>query len=242
MTAKRKNPGMDRISTGIQELDSLICGGYPLNKAVLVTGGPGVGKTILAMQFVNSICSTGRKCLYLATEEAPEDLEAQAEMLGIPLHGYTEDGLLEIIPALAQRMDDVHWQRNRNSPAHLFNKPLAAIKNADSEFLIFDNIGSYTFETTIGSFREQMDYLVNAIGKKGMTAMLVSDETMDERYSNAVHYSVYGVIHLFKRENPFTGNVERLMNVVKMRGTETPLGYVRSTIAGTGIKIQPPAK
>jgi KaiC/GvpD/RAD55 family RecA-like ATPase len=83
-----------------------------------------------------------------------------------------------------------------------------------------------------------MDYLVNALRKKGMTGLIVSDETLNERYNNVAQYSVHGAIHMFKRESPFTGNVERLMNVVKMRSTNTPLGYVKYSISRTGINIQ----
>jgi KaiC/GvpD/RAD55 family RecA-like ATPase len=232
--------GIERLSTGVPELDSLIDGGYPANRTILITGGPGVGKTIIALQFMNSACQNGKKCLYLATEETPQELRFQASQLGINLTDYEEKGLLEIVPSLFERMEDIHWQRGRNSGTSLFKKPLAAINTSTASIVILDNIGSYTLDTTIGAFREQMDYLVNAIRQKGMTGLIVSDETLNERYNNVAQYSVQGAIHMFKRESPFTGNVERLMNVVKMRGTSTPLGYVRYTISQTGINILAP--
>lgn len=227
-----------RLSTGVRELDALIDGGYPKSRTVLITGGPGVGKTIIALQFMDRVCAEGLRCLYLATEETPEELRLQATQLGIPADGYEEKGCLCIEPALHERMDDVQWQRGKNAGASFFRKPLAAIKSSNADVLIFDNIGSYTLDTTIGTFREQMDFLVNTIREKNMTGLIVSDETINERYNNVAQYSVHGAIHMFKRENPFTGHVERLMNVVKMRGTNTPLGYVRYTINQNGITIQ----
>jgi len=71
-----------------------------------------------------------------------------------------------------------------------------------------------------------------------MSGLFISDETLGERYNNVALYSVHGAIHMFKRENPFTGNVERLMNVMKMRGTKTPLRYVKYIIDENGINIQ----
>ena len=59
---------MERISSGIKELDNLIDGGYPKNRTILLSGGPGVGKTIAALQYVNGMCSSVKKCLYIATE------------------------------------------------------------------------------------------------------------------------------------------------------------------------------
>jgi KaiC/GvpD/RAD55 family RecA-like ATPase len=142
------------------------------------------------------------------------------------------------MPALEERLDDAQWQRGKGSANAFFKKPLAAIKASDAKVLVLDNIGSYTIDTTIGTFREQMDLLVHAIRGRSMTGLIVCDETLNDRYNNVAQHSVHGAIHMFKRENPFTGNVERLMNVVKMRGTSTPMGYVRYTIGGKGIIIQ----
>jgi flagellar protein FlaH len=228
---------MERLSTGVNELDTLIDGGYPRERTVLITGGPGVGKTIMAMQFIDSACKSGLRCLYLATEETPHELRIQASQLNIPIAEYEDKGLLEIVSALADRMDDVQWQRGKNVGTSLFKKPLAAINSSKADVVVLDNIGSYTLDTTIGAFREQMDFLVNAIREKKMTGLIVSDDTLSERYNNVAQYSVHGAIHMFKRESPFTGMVERLMNVVKMRGTATPLGYVKYTIAQNGINI-----
>ena len=80
----------ERLSTGVKELDAMIDGGYPKNRTILISGGPGVGKTIIALQFIDSTCRQGLKCLYLATEETPEELEMQANQLGLPISDYRE--------------------------------------------------------------------------------------------------------------------------------------------------------
>ncbi|MDI6807071.1 MAG: ATPase domain-containing protein, partial [Candidatus Aenigmarchaeota archaeon] len=43
---------VERTSTGIPGLDKLIEGGYPKGSVVLVSGGPGTGKTLLGLQFI----------------------------------------------------------------------------------------------------------------------------------------------------------------------------------------------
>jgi KaiC/GvpD/RAD55 family RecA-like ATPase len=43
---------MDRVSTGIPEIDKFIGGGYPKGKSVLITGSAGSGKTIVAIHFI----------------------------------------------------------------------------------------------------------------------------------------------------------------------------------------------
>ena len=238
MTKKDDVLQLERISTGITELDNLIEGGYPKSRTILLSGGPGVGKTIAALQYVNQICGNGQKCLYLATEETPEELRIQANQLGIPLREYEANELLIIEPVLAKRMDDIQWQRGKTPSRSILKQPIDSISNSDADAVVLDNLGSYTLDITIGTFREQLDLIVHTVRKKGMSGLFISDETLNERYNSVALYSVHGAIHMFKRENPFTGNVERLMNVMKMRGTKTPLGYVKYIIDENGINIQ----
>jgi KaiC/GvpD/RAD55 family RecA-like ATPase len=238
MMTNGNNQVLKRISTGIDELDKLIEGGYPMARTTLISGGPGVGKTIAALQYVNRACENGQSCIYLATEETPEELIIQANQLNLPLNRYIENGLLTIKPVLSERMDDIQWQRVKPPSKAIFKKPMEYISKASADIIVLDNLGSYTLDVTMGAFREQMDLLIHTIRERKMTGLIVSDETLNERYNNVAQYSVHGVIHLFKRENPFTGNVERLMNVIKMRGTKTPLGYVKYIIDENGINIQ----
>ena len=72
---------MDRIKTGIKELDTMI-GGFPVGKTVLITGDAGSGKTIFGLQFANISCIEGKKTVYISTEESAEDLRQQGKSFG----------------------------------------------------------------------------------------------------------------------------------------------------------------
>ena len=85
---------MERVSTGIEELDRKLSGGYPVNKVILITGIAGSGKTIFGIHFIHKNCLEGRKCLIIATEETPEDILYQAKLLGHDLTPYYESGQL----------------------------------------------------------------------------------------------------------------------------------------------------
>ena len=54
---KRVGPTkMERVSTGIEELDRKLSGGYPVNKVTLITGIAGSGKTIFGIHFIYRNC------------------------------------------------------------------------------------------------------------------------------------------------------------------------------------------
>jgi KaiC/GvpD/RAD55 family RecA-like ATPase len=43
---------IDRVKTGIPGVDEIVAGGIPRSASVVIAGGPGCGKTILAMQYI----------------------------------------------------------------------------------------------------------------------------------------------------------------------------------------------
>ncbi|RLG60666.1 KaiC domain-containing protein, partial [Candidatus Geothermarchaeota archaeon] len=69
---------IERVSTGVPELDKLLRGGIPKNFFVAVTGEPGTGKTILLLHFIAKGIEIGDKCIYITTEESRESIIRQA--------------------------------------------------------------------------------------------------------------------------------------------------------------------
>lgn len=75
-----------RLETGISELDRVLGGGIVPGMAVLLSGEPGIGKSTLLLQLVESL-TRGTKSkdaiLYVAGEESASQIKIRAERLGI---------------------------------------------------------------------------------------------------------------------------------------------------------------
>ncbi len=65
---------MERITTGIRKLDSLLGGGFPVNASVLLSGGPGTGKTIFGLNFLLEGARKGEKCCYVSLNETKDNI------------------------------------------------------------------------------------------------------------------------------------------------------------------------
>src|SRR3989337_765260 len=63
-----------RVSTGLASLDKLIEGGFPQKTVILLSGGPGTGKTLLGLNFLIEGAAKGEKCYYLSVSESKEEL------------------------------------------------------------------------------------------------------------------------------------------------------------------------
>ena len=55
---------MEGLETGIAELDLVLGGGIPRGSLVVLAGGPGTGKTILAQQICFGVATAERKAIY----------------------------------------------------------------------------------------------------------------------------------------------------------------------------------
>ncbi len=85
----------EQVSTGISRLDGMLNGGgYYRGSSILVTGMAGTGKTTLAGFFASATCDRGDRCLYLATEEAPQQILRNQRSVGLDLAHHIENGLL----------------------------------------------------------------------------------------------------------------------------------------------------
>ena len=87
----------DRISSGIPRLDAMLGGeGYFRGSSILITGMAGTGKSTLAAVFAAATCQRGEKCLYLAFEEAPDQILRNMRSVGLDLEPYLQQELLQI--------------------------------------------------------------------------------------------------------------------------------------------------
>ena len=64
----------ERVPTGILGLDSLIEGGFPQGRSILITGEPGTGKSIFALQFLAEGLKRNEKCIFVSADENPMDI------------------------------------------------------------------------------------------------------------------------------------------------------------------------
>lgn len=233
---------MERIKTGISILDE-ITGGFPKGRTMLITGDAGSGKTIFGLQFAKNSCENGLKTAYITTEEDAYDLKMQGNTFNWNLGEYQKNNLLEFIELAGVRakVTEVEISIDIDTMKGSFAKILEYIPN-DTKVVIIDNLGSYTAKLTPYEFRDRFDHLVFELKKRNITAMVILDSATSNEFNELALFPVYGAIKLMKRENPYTGRRERIMDIIKMRSTRTPTQFMIYEINSNGLEIFSKAK
>lgn len=86
-----------RISSGVKDLDDMLEGkGFYRGTSVLVSGTAGSGKSSLAAHFANQACTDGKRVLYVAFEESPDQAIRNMRSIGINLEPHLRKGLLQL--------------------------------------------------------------------------------------------------------------------------------------------------
>jgi DNA repair protein RadA/Sms len=97
---------LERLTTGIGELDRVLGGGLVAGQVVLIGGDPGIGKSTLLLQVLAAM-GTSSRTLYVSGEESAEQVALRARRLSLdarPVHLIAEIQLERINAALdAQR-------------------------------------------------------------------------------------------------------------------------------------------
>lgn len=96
---------VQRIPTGMAELDRVLGGGLVPGSAILLGGNPGAGKSTLLLQ---ASCNLARDmpALYVTGEESPQQVALRARRLGLPmdqLELMAETQVEAILAVLAQK-------------------------------------------------------------------------------------------------------------------------------------------
>ena len=95
--AHHQNFAPEPIPCGIAGLDELMHGGMERGTVTLITGPSGVGKTTLAMHFVQEAAKRGEHSVAYILEEPLSTLRKRCDMLHLPLSTLIQQGTLALM-------------------------------------------------------------------------------------------------------------------------------------------------
>jgi len=93
------NVSKERLSSGVERLDTMLGGGYYRAACVLITGFPGTAKTTLSGAFAEAACRRNERTLFISFDADSSEVVRDLASVGIRLDHHLESGCLRIISA-----------------------------------------------------------------------------------------------------------------------------------------------
>ncbi len=156
---------LQRMSTGIGELDRVLGGGLVPGSLVLLGGSPGIGKSTLTNMALGHLQESGSRTLYVSGEESAEQVRLRAERLDL---GPTRPALR--VPILAENdLDTVLDAIAAESPAACVIDSVQTLNSGE----LSGAPGS------VGQVREVAGRVMELAKSRGTAVILVGHVTKD---------------------------------------------------------------
>ncbi|MBN2488376.1 MAG: AAA family ATPase [Methanosarcinaceae archaeon] len=238
---------MTRIPTAIPGLDELIEGGFIENDVILLTGGPGAGKSTFGVQFLyEGIVKYNEPGLYITLEESPARIIRNMWRHNWDLERIIKENKLRIM-----RANPIAYERyiKDMKPAEGFVDAESAtienilkqiykqIQEIGAKRLFIDSITSLKISSDPATERHMILEFIKNIENFDCTTLITSEiHSVPESFS-VEEYLSEGVIrlHVFR----VGGNRVRGIEILKMRGVKHDEVMHPYAITDEGIVVYP---
>jgi len=222
-------PMGDRFSTGIERLDVITGGGFRKNSSIMIAGPNGTGKTTLTSCIAKAACQRGERFLYINFEESEQAMVESMRSPGLNLGPSIKAGKLKIMTAMPESM---------GAEEHLI-RVMQAIDAMQPDYLALD---ATTSCERMGTKRASFGFIMRLLTickERNITCFLLNQTTgiheTDEVSGNG--YSSMLDAILFLRYSVIGGEINRMFNLLKIRGSAHSNQYREYRITDHGIDI-----
>ncbi len=232
---------VERVKTGIPGFDEIINGGIPRRNVVLLSGGPGTGKSIFGSQYLWNGLQMGEPGVFVALEEHPVQVRINMKQFGWDVRPFEHQGTFAIVDAFTSGIGEAakrerYVVRDPTDVGELIDVLKQAIRETGALRVVIDSV-STLYLTKPAVARGVVLQLKRVLSGLGTTSILVSQVSVTERGFGGpgVEHAADGIVRLDLDE--YNGELVRSIIVWKMRGTKHSMRRHPFEITDKGIVI-----
>ena len=233
---KLSNSTVQKARTGIQGMDEITGGGLPRGRTTLVEGGPGSGKTVLALQsLVNGAMHFNEPGIFVAFEESSKRLISYAAKFGWDLPALQEQRLIFLD---AQPSPDL-IQSGAFSLDGMFAALSAKADEIKAKRIVFDSVDMVlTVLNDPVAERREIFRLHDWLLARGLTAVITCKRGQDGFIQPPLSFMQFMVdCCVSLRHEVIQGVSQRNLRVTKYRGSSFDENECPFVIGGIGMDV-----
>jgi len=229
---------LPKSPTGIAGFDEITVGGLPTGRTTLVSGQPGTGKSLFAMQFlIYGATHCNEPGVYLGFEGNRSDLAGDVGALGLNLDGLERDGQL-LIDAQALAREAV--ETGEFNLEALLVRVAFAVEKIGAKRIALDSLGSLfaVFGNQPALVRSELLRLLRWLKDQGLTTMITGERGEDPLIRHGMEEYLSDCVVLLDHRVA-EGVATRRLRVLKYRGSTHGRNEYPFLIGPDGLEVMP---
>ncbi len=219
------------VKSGTPGLDELLTiGGFANKSSVLVSGEPGTGKSIVALQYIyNGARLYGEPGIYVTSEQTVEKVKENAKKLGMDLDDLEAKGFIKIM-----KIPVTHGYEL--APDALVKE----IKNSNIKRVAVDSITPLEYlSSDVRNFRARILGFIEVLTGMGITLMVTAEKKktdFDNMEYTPEDFLFDGLVLMGRTRTAIS--FQRVLSIVKMRGTSHSEDLHPVEISDSGLVVK----
>ncbi len=224
---------MERLGTGIAELDLALGGGIPVGSLVVFAGGPGTGKTILAQQICFKTATAERKAVFYTTLAEPH---AKLVRYLEGFEFFDADGLDERVEFVNLADLLLEEQGKDGDPlGPMISEIVRVCFERKPCLIVIDSAKALRDFVDEGALRRVIYDLAGKVAHSDTVVLFLGEYSPDELESSPEFSLADGIVYLaYEAHEPVD---RRWLRVTKLRGSDHLGGKHSLEIDQTGIRV-----
>lgn len=237
---------MERVKSGINYLDKLLKGGFPRNHVVMILGEPGVGKSILGLQYIYEGAKMGEPGIFVSLEQDKSKIIEQVKQFWPDFDSFIKKKKIlvineepTIIPTILKNIEkgikSIGAKRMVIDSFSTISNLMVTYKEVFRELGPLLESSSISMSPDQAIIRKAVHRLLQNFRQLNCTTLLISEARNGHSIDLISEYASDGIIVL--EFSPVAGGSNRTLEIRKMRNTNFDEGIMPLDITKKGIKV-----
>ncbi|MCC7569821.1 AAA family ATPase [Candidatus Micrarchaeota archaeon] len=224
----------DRVTTGVQGIDSLVGGGYIKNSVISLSGGPGSGKTTFALQFLLQGIKEDENVMYISFNLKKKEIFQHINQLNL---GLDMDVIKNRMLVIEYPPGEIQELLKRHGAIR------EMIDTANVTRVVIDPITSFVYiQPDVHQRREYLYSIVDNLKNWNVTSLIIDHDSKYELLEipqtlTGIEGFTDGYIHLSYLLNIEKMERNRGLEILKMRGAQDDTKVHKIFITEQGIVV-----
>ena len=220
----------ERVSSGVERLDTMLSGGYYRAASVLISGAPGTAKTTLSGAFAEAACRRGERALFISFDSDGAEVIRNLTSVGIHLDRYVKNGCLRMVSA-----------RGISGSAETYLARIKSlVKEHSARCLVIDPVSTLSKPGNELTAHSVVERLIDWSKVDGITLLCTS--LLDEmagatERGSPLHISKLADTWIHLNHLVQAGERNRGLSIIKSRGTAHSNQVRELILSDTGVTL-----